>query len=127
MHKLDHMTLTVTSLAISMPYYDALLPLIGMQQLRPQVWTDQQGFFIQFQQAARDTRPYERYGAGLNHIGFSASSVADVEAIRESMQAAGFPVPDIQNLGGVSALFMRDPDGIRFEISHYPPGTSVVD
>jgi len=28
---------------------------------------------------------------------------------------------------GLVALFMKDPDGIRFEISHYPPGMSVVD
>jgi lactoylglutathione lyase len=27
----------------------------------------------------------------------------------------------------VTALFMQDPDGIRFEITHYPPGMPVVD
>ncbi len=43
------------------------------------------------------------------------------------MAAAGFEVPQLQNLGGVIALFMKDPDGVRFEISHYPPGTPAVD
>ena len=44
-----------------------------------------------------------------------------------AMQAAGFEVPDVQNLGGAIALFMKDPDGIRFEITYYPPGMAVVD
>ena len=39
----------------------------------------------------------------------------------------GFEVPEIQNLQGASALFMKDPDGIRFEITYYPPGVSIVD
>jgi hypothetical protein len=43
------------------------------------------------------------------------------------MAAAGFPVPQVQQLSGATALFMQDPDGIRFEVTHYPPGTPVVD
>jgi lactoylglutathione lyase len=125
--KVDHLTLMVGSLAASMPYYDALLPLLGFEKLRPHVWSDGTGFHLQFFQAKPDTRPYERYGAGMNHLGFSAPSAAAVEAIRGAMDRAGFPVPEIQNLGGATALFLRDPDGIRVEVSHYPAGTSVVD
>ncbi|MFZ2507632.1 MAG: VOC family protein [Steroidobacteraceae bacterium] len=75
----------------------------------------------------KDTRPYERYGAGINHLGFSVASPEAVARLREAMAAAGFEVPQLQNLGGVTALFMKDPDGVRFEISHYPPGTPAVD
>jgi hypothetical protein len=42
------------------------------------------------------------------------------------MQAAGFPVPEIQRLDGATALFMKDPDGIRFEVTHSPPGAPPV-
>jgi catechol 2,3-dioxygenase-like lactoylglutathione lyase family enzyme len=63
----------------------------------------------------------------MNHLGFSAPSAEAVLLVRDEMQRAGFAVPEIQNLGGVVALFMKDPDGMRFEISHYPPGMSVVD
>ncbi len=125
--KIDHITIMAQSLATSMPWYDALLPLLGFRKLRPHVWTDGDGFHFQFLQAKAGTRPYERYGAGMNHLGFSAASIDAVVAIRDAMEQGGFPVPVIQDLGGVSALFMKDPDGIRFEISHYPPGTSVVD
>ena len=110
-----------------MPYYEHLLPLLGYSTKGNRVWTDANGFFLQFIQAKPGTTPYERYGAGMNHLGFGASSPDQVHAIRASMQAAGFEVPDIQDLDGATALFMKDPDGIRFEITCYPPGTTVVD
>jgi lactoylglutathione lyase len=125
--KLDHLTLLASSMEQSMPYYDALLPLVGLTKTRDHVWTDGDGFFIQFLPARSGTGPYERYGPGLNHVGFGARSAEAVDAVRAKMQEAGYPVPDVQDLDGVKALFMRDPDGVRFEISYYPPGTSIVD
>lgn len=125
--KLDHLTILVKSLETSMPYYDSLLPLLGFRKLREHVWTDSDGFFFQFNQAKAETSAYERYGAGMNHLGFGAVSVDQVSEIRSKMQDAGFPVPEIQILNGASALFMKDPDGIRFEITYYPPGVSIVD
>ncbi|RNF85913.1 VOC family protein [Montanilutibacter psychrotolerans] len=125
--KPDHITLLVSSLDRSMPYYAQLLPLVGFRKLRDHVWTDDDGFHFQFLQARPDTSPYERYGAGMNHLGFGVPCVEDVHAVGEAMRSAGFDVPDIQNLGGATALFMKDPDGIRFEITHTPPGLSVVD
>ena len=84
-------------------------------------------FFFQFLQAKADTAPYERYGAGMNHLGFGATTPEQVLSIRHAMQSAGFEVPEIQNLGGATALFMKDADGVRFEITYYPPGMAVVD
>jgi lactoylglutathione lyase len=125
--KLDHITLLFSDLETSTRYYATLLPLLGFRKLRDHVWTDDAGFYFQFLQARPDTHPYERHGVGMNHLGFSVGSPQAVSNIRERMAEAGFDVPDLQNLGGVTALFMKDPDGIRFEISHYPDGTSVVD
>lgn len=125
--KIDHITLLVSSLDRCMPYYEHLLPLLGFSKKKDHVWTDGNGFFFQFLQARPDTFPYERYGAGMNHLGFGASTPDQVHAIRESMGNAGFEIPDVQNLGGAIALFMKDPDGIRFEITYYPPGMAVVD
>lgn len=125
--KIDHVTLLVSSLDRSMPYYEHLLPLLGFSKKKNHVWTDGNGFFFQFLQAKPGTTPYERYGAGMNHLGFGASTPDQVHAIRESMGNAGFEIPDVQDLGGAIALFMKDPDGIRFEITFYPPGMAVVD
>lgn len=125
--KVDHVTVLVKSVEKSMPYYSKLLELIGFKKLRDYVWTDDAGFFLQFNQAKDGTSEYERYGAGMNHIGFSAPSHDFVFDVRAKMKDAGFPVPEIQNFDGVKALFMKDPDGIRFEITYYPPGKAVVD
>ncbi len=125
--QLDHVTLLLSSIERSMPYYERLLPLVGFSKHHNHVWTDGHGFFFQFLQAKAGTRPYERYGAGMNHLGFGAASPEEVHAIRHAMQQSGFEVPEVQNLGGSIALFMVDPDGIRFEITYNPPGTAVVD
>jgi lactoylglutathione lyase len=125
--KLDHLTILVKSLDVSMPYYDTLLPLVGFKKLREHVWTDGDGFYFQFSQAKPETHDYERYGAGMNHLGFSAISATQVGEIRDKMKDAGFSVPEIQILSGANALFMKDLDGIRFETTYYPPGVSIVD
>ena len=119
--KLDHVTISVTSLSASEPYYAALLPLLGFAPTRPGVWANEDGFAFQFIEAKPGTRPYERYGAGLNHLGFPAESERQVVEIQERMRASGFEAPEIQHLDGATALFMRDPDGIRFEVTYYPP------
>lgn len=125
--KLDHITLHVKSLERSIPYYDHLLPLLGFRRLRDHVWTDGAGFYFQFREARPGTSDYERYGAGMNHLGFGADSAEQVREIQSAMQRAGFETPSIQDLGGAQALFMKDPDGIRFEVTYYPPGASVID
>lgn len=125
--KLDHVTLLVTSMDRSGAYYAALLPLLGFRRSAGDNWTDGQGFYFQMREARPDTRPYERHGAGMNHLGFAAPDPETVAAIRDAMAAAGFEVPEVQNLRGATALFMKDPDGIRFEITHYPDGAPPVD
>lgn len=116
--KIDHATLMVSSLERSLPYHEQLLPLPGFFRKKDHVWTDGEGFFLQFFQAEPGTSPYERSGAGMNHLGLGASSPEQVQEIREAMREAGFDVPEIQKLRGATALFMKDPDGIRFEITH---------
>jgi lactoylglutathione lyase len=125
--KIDHITLLSSAPNRSGPYYAALLPLLGLHMVRDSVWTDGAGFYLQFLAAKEGSRPYERYGAGLNHLGFGASSAEEVHAIRATMKALGFEVPEVQLLDGSVALFMKDPDGIRFEVTFYPPGGSPVD
>lgn len=48
-------------------------------------------------------------------------------AVRDGMRARGFEAPEVQHLGGAVALFMKDPDGLRFEITAYSPGSTPVD
>jgi catechol 2,3-dioxygenase-like lactoylglutathione lyase family enzyme len=117
----DHLVLMVSDLSVSRPYYGALLPALGFVPLKDDHWRSPHALIIQLHEARKGTSAYERYGAGMNHFGFSVESPEDVRALRQAMSEKGFEVPDIQNLDGVTALFMKDPDGIRFEISYFPP------
>ncbi|MFC7537223.1 VOC family protein [Sphingomonas sp. GCM10030256] len=125
--KIDHITLVVSSLAASMPYYEALLPMLGFAKKREHIWTDNEGFFFQFRESRPDLPGYERYGPGMNHLGFSAPDVETVRSVKLAMSNAGFATPEIQHIGPATALFMKDPDGIRFEVTHTPPGIDPVD
>lgn len=123
---LDHLTILVSSFEGSRTFYETLLPLLGFSRTTRENWTNGQGFFFQFLEAKPGTRPYERYGAGLNHMGFGAPDEATVIDVRDRMAAVGYPA-QIQSLGGAKALFLADPDGMRVEITWYPPSVSVVD
>lgn len=125
--RLDHLTILVSSMETSRRFHDVLLPMLGFTRTTRENWTDGKGFFFQFQQARPDTRPYERYAAGLNHLGFGAPDEATVVSIRERLIEAGYDQAEIQDLKGAKALFVKDPDGLRFEITYYPPGVNVVD
>lgn len=125
--KIDHLTLLVSSFENSNPYYETLLPLLGFAKKRDHVWTDGQRFFFQFLEARPGLPGYERYGPGMNHLGFSAPDVDTVHLVKRKMTEAGFVTPEIQVMGPITALFMKDPDGIRFEISYTPPGFDPVD
>ncbi|HEX9946590.1 MAG TPA: VOC family protein [Allosphingosinicella sp.] len=119
---LDHIAIRVSSLARSLPYYAALLPLLGFARDGASAWRNRDGLLLHFSEAGEGATPYDRYGPGMNHLGFSVPSAASVALVRESMAAAGFGVPEIQRIAGATALFMKDPDGIRFEVAFEPAG-----
>ena len=83
--------------------------------------------FVQLREAKPGTRAYERYGPGVNHLGFVAPSRAFVAEARDAMAGSGFIVPDLQEFDETLAVFFKDPDGFRIELSHAPPGVDPVD
>lgn len=117
--KLDHIVLLVGSLEHSIPYYEALLPMLGFTKSRDHVWGNVDGVHFDFQEATEPGAGYRRYGIGFNHLGFTASSKEAVEAVADAMRDRSFEVPALQRLGNNWALFMKDPDGMRFELTYY--------
>lgn len=117
--KLDHAVILVSSLDASLPWYTAMLGAIGFAKTRNHVWLSDDGFAIDLQAAKPDFPGYERYGPGLNHLGFTAPDEAALDAVRASMTAAGFQVPDKQHFGNSVATFFKDPDGMRIEVTVY--------
>ena len=124
---LDHWTIASADVAQSAAFYGFLLPRLGFRQKKPYIWYNDHGLFLQFRGIKAGSRPYDRYGAGLNHLGFTAPDRAFVEALHGEMAAAGHVARLQQFDDGTLALFLPDPDGLRIEISCYPPGTDPVD
>lgn len=124
--RLDHLTILYTDREASERHYGILLPLIGFSSPKPGIWTDGDGFWLQFQKAKAETSRYERYGAGLNHWGFAMETPEAVEELRSALIAQGIAAQEIQDLAGARALFLPDPDGLRAEFTWYPEGMAAV-
>lgn len=118
--KLDHIVIMVRSLEVSLPWYEMLMGLLDFRKTRDHVWLNCDGVAIDLKQADPDTSDYERFGPGLNHLGFAAADEHAHDAVRTAMAKAGFDVPARQVFGSEgSATFLRDPDGMRIEIAVY--------
>jgi len=116
--KLDHMVIYARDLAASVRFYDALLPLIGFDKGREHVYLNGDGLAIDLRPAPDDAPRYSRWGAGLNHYGFTAASRRDVDRVRKQFAKKGFDVPEVQIFdNGDYALFLPDPDGLRIEVT----------
>jgi lactoylglutathione lyase len=116
--KLDHMVIFVRSLDASLPWYSALLGLLGFEKTRDHVWYDGE-LAIDLKQADDGTPDYQRRAPGLNHLGFTAESLAALDDVRAGMESAGFEVPEKQLFGAETATFFKDPDGMRIEVTFY--------
>lgn len=124
---LDHLTILSRDAEASAAWYGALLPQLGFERTKPGIWRNSNGLYLQFRTAKAETRPYERYGAGLNHLGFTAPDPGFVETLAAHLTDLGHEAR-LQRFGdGVVALFLPDPDGLRVEVSWYPEGVPPVD
>ncbi|HYF23949.1 MAG TPA: VOC family protein [Caulobacteraceae bacterium] len=124
---LDHFVILTSRPDEGVSFYARLLPLLGFERTSDRIWANAKGLHIKIGDADPACPPYERYGAGVNHVGFAAPSSAFVEQVRERMSEHLAEGPRIQSFGGRAALFLKDPDGFRVEITYTPEGETVVD
>jgi catechol 2,3-dioxygenase-like lactoylglutathione lyase family enzyme len=125
--KLDHLTILSRDAEAAGRFYARLLPELGFEPVKPGIWRNAHGLYLQFKTARADTPGYERYGPGLNHLGFTAPDEGFVVRLAEAMQASGYEARLQRFADGTVAVFLPDPDGLRVEVSHYPSGTPPVD
>jgi catechol 2,3-dioxygenase-like lactoylglutathione lyase family enzyme len=52
----------------------------------------------------------------IDHYAVAVASLADLEAVRDRLVAAGAEIGEIQRLGSEWSLFFRDPDGMELEV-----------
>lgn len=68
--------------------------------------------------------PYDRYGIGLHHLAFAASSREVVDERAAWLRAQGAEIEsgpeEYGYTPGYYAVFFYDPDGIKLELVHRP-------
>jgi catechol 2,3-dioxygenase-like lactoylglutathione lyase family enzyme len=137
---IDHIEVTVRDMATAVPFYDRLLPLLGFDlKNRSSVHIEQHekhvvsyehpkfGFAITSPRKtfAGETVNRRKPGA-LHHLAFRAPSRAEVDRLHIELKAIGAAIvsppreyPEYYP-AGYYAVFFKDPEGIKYEIVHYP-------
>ena len=128
---IHHVDLTVSDLARSGPFYEAVLGFLGYRPgQRGETWIDWDmnlphcapSIAIRL---ARSDRPHDRYSCGLHHLAWVAASREDVDRLHARLIEIGATIldppadyPDYRE--GYYALFFTDPDGLKLEFVHTP-------
>lgn len=124
---IDHLSINARSFDQAHAFYAQVLTELGFEEAKRGIWRNASGLHVQLREARPASRDYERYGPGLNHMGFTAPSVAFVEDLAARLGEAGLVVRLQKFTDGTVAAFIPDPDGLRIEVSWYPEGVPPVD
>jgi catechol 2,3-dioxygenase-like lactoylglutathione lyase family enzyme len=127
---LNHITITVSELARSAPFYDGVLTFMGYRrdETCPQ-WISwvKPGYgavVISPADPASPNQAHDRYSPGLHHFAFDADSRAEVDGLHAVLIDIGArvldPPAEYHYCPGYYAVFFADPDGIKLELCHTP-------
>lgn len=125
----DHIDLTVSDLARSVPFYNKVLAALGFRKYVHPHYT---GFhnahmIIGIKQATEEGKaaPYSRFRVGLHHLALRAAAREDVDKFYGFLVAQGLTVLDPpaaypQYGPDYYSVFFADPDGLKLELVYYP-------
>ncbi len=125
----NHLSLTVTDMARSEEFYDALLGFLGYQQAEKNeelaLWAGQHGAItISPSNPGSANKTHDRYSPGLHHFAFSAGSREDVDRLYQFLLDHEVKILDAPTeyayMEGYYAVFFADPDGMKLELAHIP-------
>lgn len=136
MSPIDHLDIVVRSLERSLDFYRGLLLPLGyvrVNEIKGErgervVYLGRVGGMgsVSLRAAQSDAHevPYDRYGVGLHHLAFSASSRATVDERAAWLREHGAQIEsgpqEYAYSPGYYAVFFYDPDGIKLELVHRP-------
>ena len=126
--QLTHVALTVRDLAVSVPWYEALLgaePVIDEDtdpEMHHTVYLLGGGSLLGLHQH-RTPAPagvFSEYRVGLDHVAFGCDDRRDLEKWARRLDELGIAHGDIKDAAYGSGLSFRDPDGIALELFAAP-------
>ncbi|MDQ3676652.1 MAG: VOC family protein [Actinomycetota bacterium] len=136
MEAIDHLDLVVGSLERGLAFYAGLLNPLGYvhqgeivgERGERVVYLSRHGgggsLSVRERQSDARATPYDRYGIGIHHIAFAASSRAIVDNVadwaREHQATIESGPREYDYTPGYYAVFLYDPDGLKLEIVHRP-------
>jgi glyoxylase I family protein len=140
---LSHLDFTITDPARSVPFYDAVLSLLGYHRVSLDTDTTavacwaiadaDSGVFSIALEPARGSgtqQTYDRYAPGLHHVAFHVDSRADVDALYAQLVEIGGemldPPREYDYTPGYYAVAVRDPDGLVLEFVYEPHHRGIV-
>jgi catechol 2,3-dioxygenase-like lactoylglutathione lyase family enzyme len=130
---IDHIGVNVSDLVASKAYYDALMPLFGLEpfvtgpdQFSYRAAGGKPGTYIFFYPSLEEGT-YSRHRTGLQHLCFYVRSREQVHAVHAKVMELGSEVLHPPRLfpqyhENYFATFWRDPDGFMLEAVCHRPG-----
>ena len=130
---LTHVALTVTDLAVSVPWYEALFgsaPVIDEDtdpDLHHTVYMVGNGTLIGLHQHGTAAPPegFSEFRVGLDHVAFGCDDREELEKWARRLDELGIARGEIKDAAYGSGLSFRDPDGIALEF-FAPPATHRI-
>ena len=121
---IHHVSVTVTDIERSVPWYSELL---GLTKLMEESHPDGTGYAVVLGKPdwsmcvglhTHPTNERERFSesrTGLDHIGFMVSGRAELDAWESKLTELGVDHSPVNDQGGYAVLVFRDPDNIQLE------------
>ena len=143
---IDHIQITVKDMAVAEPFYTKLMPLLGFDRGRKHsAYIESHEFHViewshellafaitSPRPSVADESLHRRKPGALHHLAFAAKSRKEVDRMYEEVKRIGATIvtppkeyPEYVP-AGYYALFFKDPEGIKYEIVHYPNNLKTV-
>lgn len=130
-----HVVLTVSQWERCRPFYEALLPFLGLKRV---LATDNSLYYVGGRTAigvgrcdeAHAAERFAQGGVGLHHVCFRARSRGDIDSVHRFLMERNAPIVHPPKEGpwapGYYSVLFEDPAGVRLEVNHVP-GRGVLE
>ena len=126
---IDHVYVAVRSLAVSEPFYDRVMGLLGFRKRETPIGGDPHVHYYNrhtaysLRPARQDTPDHDPYAPGLHHLCFRVVDEAAVDRAASELAEADVEATEPRYYPDYApdyyATFFEDPDGIRLEVMNF--------